>query len=120
MLIHASGQWLSNTFTMPVSKADAQGVGSAITYARRYALAAMVGVAPEDDDGNAATKAAPKMKQGDVNGYIALVENAADAAEAKEHYTRALKDCNAIGDPASIQLIKAALLAKWTPASAGK
>lgn len=55
MLMHASGQWVSNRFLMPVAKSDAQAVGSAITYARRYALAAMVGVAPEDDDGNAAT-----------------------------------------------------------------
>jgi hypothetical protein len=45
---------------LPVSKADAQGYGSALTYARRYSLAAACGVAPEDDDGNAATKSAPK------------------------------------------------------------
>lgn len=55
ILIHgASGQWIGSTLTMPVSKADAQAVGSAITYARRYALSALVGIAPEDDDGNAA------------------------------------------------------------------
>jgi hypothetical protein len=40
---------------MPVSKHDAQAVGSAITYARRYALAAVVGIAPEEDDGNLAS-----------------------------------------------------------------
>lgn len=44
---------------LPVSKADAQGYGSALTYARRYALAAAVGIAPEDDDGNVATAAKP-------------------------------------------------------------
>jgi hypothetical protein len=55
VLMHSSGQWISGQFVMPVSKADAQGVGSATTYARRYSLAAMVGVAPEDDDGNAAS-----------------------------------------------------------------
>lgn len=54
-LLHKSGQWVSDTLTVPVGKADAQGVGSAVTYARRYALAAFVGVAPEDDDGNAAS-----------------------------------------------------------------
>ena len=59
-LMHSSGEWVSGKFAMPVSKIDAQGIGSAITYARRYALAAVCGVAPEDDDGNAATKAAPK------------------------------------------------------------
>ena len=61
ILLHASGEWLScGALNLPVSKADAQGYGSALTYARRYSLAAACGVAPEDDDGNAATKSAPK------------------------------------------------------------
>ena len=50
VLFHSSGQWIANTLVMPVEKLTAQGVGSAITYGRRYALAAMVGVAPGDDD----------------------------------------------------------------------
>ena len=54
MLMHSSGEWLKSAIYVPVSKPDAQGHGSAITYARRYALAAVVGVAPEDDDGEAA------------------------------------------------------------------
>lgn len=54
ILMHASGQQISDVFAVPASKNDAQGYGSAATYARRYALMAMVGVAPEDDDGNAA------------------------------------------------------------------
>lgn len=62
MIIHSSGQWIKSRYTMPVSKLDAQAVGSAITYARRYALAAIVGIAPEDDDGNAAAKAKPEAK----------------------------------------------------------
>lgn len=62
MLLHSSGQWKSSRYSMPVSKIDAQAVGSAITYGRRYALAAMVGVAPEDDDGNAAAKGKPEEK----------------------------------------------------------
>jgi hypothetical protein len=44
--------------SIPLAKVDAQAYGSATTYARRYALAAFVGVAPEDDDGNAASKPA--------------------------------------------------------------
>ena len=59
LLLHSSGQYLSSVINIPVSKADAQGYGSALTYARRYGLAAMVGVAPEDDDGNAAANAKP-------------------------------------------------------------
>lgn len=62
VLLHASGQWLSaGVLNIPVSKADAQGFGSALTYARRYGLSAATGVAPEDDDGNAAAKAAPTV-----------------------------------------------------------
>ena len=61
VILHASGEWLScGVLALPVSKQDAQGFGSALTYARRYGLSAACGVAPEDDDGNAATKAAPK------------------------------------------------------------
>jgi hypothetical protein len=54
MLTHESGQYISDTLAVIVSKPDAQGIGSAITYARRYALGAIAGVAPEDDDANAA------------------------------------------------------------------
>jgi hypothetical protein len=61
ILLHASGQWIScGTLTVPVSKHDAQGFGSALTYARRYSLSAAVGVVADDDDGNAAAQAAPK------------------------------------------------------------
>lgn len=60
MLCHSSGQWVSSSLTMKPVKTDPQGMGSCITYARRYALASMCGVAPEDDDGNAASgKSAP-------------------------------------------------------------
>jgi hypothetical protein len=54
MLLHSSGQWIRGTAGAPLAKADAQGVGSALTYLRRYALAAVASVCPEDDDGEAA------------------------------------------------------------------
>lgn len=60
ILLHKSGEWISlGEVTVPVTKHDAHGFGSALTYARRYGLLAAFGVAPEDDDGNAAAKAAP-------------------------------------------------------------
>jgi hypothetical protein len=60
-LIHEGGESLSfGWLTVPVSKNDAQGFGSALTYARRYSLMTALGVAPEDDDGNAAAAAPPK------------------------------------------------------------
>ena len=46
-----------------LGKQDMQGLGSAMTYARRYGLMAMAGIAPEDDDGNAAVKSAPNKAQ---------------------------------------------------------
>ena len=55
---HASGEWIRETMTIPLTKNDAQGYGSATSYARRYALAAFVGVSPDDDDGNGAVRAA--------------------------------------------------------------
>ena len=56
ILMHTSGQWLSGRLRMPVAKPnDPQAMGSAVTYARRYALQSLLGVPAEDDDGNAAT-----------------------------------------------------------------
>jgi len=59
-LSHSSGEWIRGRLTLKPVKNDPQGVGSAITYARRYALAAIVGVAPEDDDGNVASGNQPR------------------------------------------------------------
>lgn len=61
VFVHESGETLSTgKLHVPASKQDAQGYGSALTYARRYSLMAACGIAPEDDDGNAAAKAPPK------------------------------------------------------------
>lgn len=61
VFIHASGEQMSSgKLHVPASKHDAQGYGSALTYARRYSLMAACGIAPEDDDGNAASKPKPK------------------------------------------------------------
>lgn len=56
MLAHESGEWISEKASAPVGKQDAQGVGSVITYLRRYSLAAFAGIAQEDDDANASIK----------------------------------------------------------------
>ena len=49
-LMHSSGQWLRSKVKLPLSKKDAQGVGAAITYGRRYGLSGIVGIAQYDDD----------------------------------------------------------------------
>lgn len=54
-LIHASGDWVGTTLSARPAKSDPQGIGSAITYLRRYGLMAVVGVAPDDDDGDASS-----------------------------------------------------------------
>lgn len=56
LLAHTSGEWIQAALEMTAQQNTPQGIGSCITYARRYALASMVGVAPEDDDGNAASQ----------------------------------------------------------------
>ncbi len=65
---HKSGEWIEDTATLVLEKATAQGFGSAGTYARRYALSAMLGIAvDDDDDGNAASQpsrpAAPRQQR---------------------------------------------------------
>lgn len=57
VFIHESGEMLEcGILQVPASKQDPQGYGSALTYARRYSLMAACGIAPEDDDGNAASR----------------------------------------------------------------
>lgn len=65
IILHSSGEWIScGIVSVPVTKHDAHGFGSALTYARRYSLSSGFGVVPEDDDGNAAAKNAPRQAEG--------------------------------------------------------
>ena len=62
LFLHESGESMTcGLLHVPASKSDPQGYGSALTYARRYSLMSACGIAPEDDDGNAAS-AAPKRQ----------------------------------------------------------
>lgn len=54
MLIHKSGEFIAESLSITAMDAKPQSVGSALTYARRYGLSAVVGIAPEDDDAEAA------------------------------------------------------------------
>jgi hypothetical protein len=54
-IIHTSGEWIATTVTIPVTKPDAHGLGSALTYGRRYSVSALLAIsADEDDDANGA------------------------------------------------------------------
>ena len=66
ILTHKSGEWIGQDMSVPVTKPDAQGAGSALTYMRRYALAAVVGVVQADDDGNAASAPKPVVKAKEI------------------------------------------------------
>lgn len=55
ILGHSSGQFIETDLLLLLSKQDMQGLGSAITYAKRYVLSSMIGIAQDDDDGNAAS-----------------------------------------------------------------
>jgi len=64
IFIHESGETISGgVLTVPADKQNPQGYGSALTYARRYSLMAACGIAPEDDDGQAASKPVVKKKE---------------------------------------------------------
>ena len=60
MLIHKSGEFLAETLRIPVGKWDAHGIGSGITYSRRYGLMSILALASDDDDGNAAVERTPQ------------------------------------------------------------
>jgi hypothetical protein len=63
-LIHTSGEWLASVVPVPVAKGDAHGLGSALSYGRRYGISALLALSTdEDDDGNAAAKAPPAKPQ---------------------------------------------------------
>ena len=66
IISHKSGEFISQEMSVPVTKPDAQGAGSALTYMRRYALAAVVGVVQADDDGNAASSPKPVVKAKEI------------------------------------------------------
>jgi len=77
ILMHISGEWLSSSLTFPTAKKDAQSGGSAITYAKRYALQAMAGIPSEDDDGNGAMPASQQVKQkSEIECSIEMIDQA--------------------------------------------
>ena len=73
ILLHSSGQWISSKVRMPSNTADAQSIGSAITYAKRYAFCAILGIVADDDEdaniasGNTAQKEQPKEQPKKAN-----------------------------------------------------
>lgn len=126
VILHSSGEWFScGILALPVSKHDAQGFGSALTYARRYSLSAAVGVAPEDDDGNGAAKAAPKkelravpkdelppriphMAEFAIADHLANIQAASDMESLQKAHESAKKAAEGAGDVEAFKRFKAA------------
>lgn len=120
------GEWIMGRISVPVSKPDAQGYGSAITYARRYGLSAAVGVvADDDDDGNSATNkpAAPQpnptaksaaAKKSDLSFPYIAKERATESPEIREAFDGQAKLSEFLGRDAYVALV-ARLAASMTP-----
>jgi hypothetical protein len=100
VLLHESGEWMEATLHMKPVKMDPQGIGSCITYARRYAALAIAGAAPEDDDGNAAS-AAPDRGQRVVKVDVGPVDmpNGMTNRDAKDLHgklARGIDNCGSL------------------------
>ena len=92
ILIHESGETLECAVPLIVGKNDMQGLGSAITYGRRYGLMSMAGIAPEDDDGNAAAKnvQSSAISQARDDGVLDGLPENASPREKAEAYAKAI------------------------------
>jgi hypothetical protein len=108
VFLHESGETIrSGKLHVPASKQDPQGYGSALTYCRRYSLMAACGIAPEDDDGNAASgrnapkqpksTPAPEAPQGPVTDaaaiatHISALESCRSLETLKHNFAEAWK-----------------------------
>jgi hypothetical protein len=106
VFIHESGETLEcGQLHVPATKHDAQGYGSALTYARRYSLMAACGIAPEDDDGNAASRKVG-FDPSKLADWTAAISAASNEEELKKVYTDAFKDTQS--DPEAQKKIIAA------------
>ena len=86
VFVHESGEMMEcGKLHVPASKQDPQGYGSALTYARRYSLMAAAGIAPEDDDGNAASKVKVSATKTDIvpPSRMAIVADVAAAIDER-------------------------------------
>ena len=102
VFLHESGETMRfGKLHVPASKQDPQGYGSALTYCRRYSLMAACGIAPEDDDGNQASKPAPKVTALNESAVIDCLTaiNESDSMESlKKHYSAAVRSAEHVGD----------------------
>jgi hypothetical protein len=131
MLIHSSGEYIGCSYPIKSVKDDPQSIGSACSYARRYSLMALVGIAAEDDDGEAASgRTAAPAKAASVTGAIATKKPAWTPEQSKlvgEHFAeiiriggdtgeaeiKKLRSTMAYDAPTDVVDAAAKLMAKW-------
>lgn len=107
ILIHESGEQLSGgVLHVPASKQDAQGYGSALTYARRYSLMASCGIAPEDDDGNQASKK-PAINAFPLEYWVNALEASISVEDLQNVYMKAKDAAMKAQDSSSLKAINA-------------
>ena len=96
VFIHESGEVIEGGLLhVPASKHDAQGYGSALTYARRYSLLAATGLAPEDDDGNAASrKPTTNVNPSQMADHLLAIEESGSSDELTKAYNAAYAACD--------------------------
>jgi hypothetical protein len=93
VFVHESGETLEcGILHVPAAKQDPQGYGSALTYARRYSLMAAAGIAPEDDDGNSASRR-QEVKTPDITDHLLAIEGSGSSEELAKIYKDALDAC---------------------------
>lgn len=121
MLLHSSGQYITSNLFMPAAKNDAHGIGSAITYARRYSIMSIMSLATEDDDGNAAVdsvkrqpaKPAQSKTHDTAFAYAAGQKAAIEGTEALTHWWNSLpEDTRKAMTPDQLATLKKAASAK--------
>lgn len=100
MLMHTGGQWLRSTLHVPLGKKDPQGVGSAITYGCRYALMAVLGLPPVDDDGEAAAQRPAAVRQAQAQPRPA---SDLPLAMSRERMLHEIQSCGSLDDLRTIQ-----------------
>ena len=94
VLLHSSGDFISGVVTLPLTKRDPQAAGSAITYARRYGLSAILGIHQEDDDANThREKSEPAPTKAPSKQFLTTLLNDkfASGTEQHEHYTELIE-----------------------------
>lgn len=106
LFVHESGETFSaGKLHVPAAKQDPQGYGSALTYARRYSLMAACGIAPEDDDGNAASQQKKTVQQkltgSAVEDFVTTINDADSMDALKKAFATAFRAAEHVSDDAA-------------------